>query len=218
MKRQLKSPKPDGSMTKINDVLIYLKTIYPHAKCELIYHFDYELLIAVMLSAQTNDKAVNKTTRVLFSIYKTLSSLSKAETKDIEKIIKSIGLSKKKAKNIIAISNRLIKDFDGIVPNNKDALLSLDGVGEKTANVVLAELFHKPLLAVDTHVARIAKRLQFVSENDSVISIQHKLEKLIKKSERVLAHHLFIAFGRDKCCAKKPLCEDCKIRHYCSLK
>ena len=135
----------------------YLDELFPNPKCELNYEKDYELLIAVMLSAQTTDKKVNSVTEVLFKKYNTLEKLSLADIDDLKAIIRPIGTFNKKAQNIIDISTRLLKDKDGVVPNDRDYLESLSGVGRKTTNVVLSNLFFQDLIAVDTHVSRVSK-------------------------------------------------------------
>ena len=196
----------------------YLDSILPNVGCELIYHKDYELLIAVVLSAQTTDKSVNLVTPVLFDRYKNIDELANADVKDVENIIKSIGLYKNKAKNIVELAKVLVKKYNGQVPHDKDVLLTLPGVGNKTAGVVRLELFHDPELPVDTHVARIAKRLKFASKNDEPIEIEKKLKKAFPKDSWCKLHHQFIHFGRYICTAKNPACENCKIKEFCSEK
>ncbi len=193
----------------------YLDEILPHAQCELNYTKDYELLIAVMLSAQTTDKKVNKVTEVLFSSYPSLFDLSKASEEDIYEIIKPLGLASSKAKNVILISQKLINDFNGIVPNNIDILMSFNGVGKKTASVVVGELFLEEVIPVDTHVSRVSKRLSLVNEKDEPNEIQLKLEKIIK-DRRILFHHQMIHFGRYYCTSRNPHCENCRLKEICS--
>ena len=146
---------------KNNEIIEYLDEIIVNPKCELNYNKDYELLIAVMLSAQTTDKRVNEVTKVLFDRYDNLEKLSKANINDIINIIKSIGTFNKKASNVIEISKSLLNDYKGVVPNNREYLESLPGVGRKTTNVVLSELFDEPFIAVDTHIKRVSYRLGF---------------------------------------------------------
>ncbi len=203
--------------TKISEILDFLNELYPDAHCELIYHKDYELLIAVMLSAQTTDKSVNKVTDILFDKYKDLKSLATADINDIENIIKSIGMYKNKANNVLLIAKELIEKYDDIVPSSREELMSLSGVGNKTANVVRAELFKIPELPVDTHVARISKRLKLARDSDEPIEIEKKLKKLIPKERQIKTHHQMIWFGRYFCKAKNPQCENCKLKKYCSL-
>ena len=200
---------------KFNLIYNYLYTLFPDAKCELNYNQDYEFLIAVMLSAQTTDKAVNKVTAILFNKYKDLKSLQKASVLEIESIIKAIGLYKNKAKNFKEIVDILIEKFDSKVPQDKNALITLPGVGIKTAGVVRAELFNIPEFPVDTHVARVSKRLGLVKEEDDVSIIERKLKKITPLQTQIKAHHLFIHFGRYFCTAKKPNCQNCKLKDIC---
>lgn len=197
-------------------IINYLDELFPNPKCELNYSNDYELLIAVMLSAQTKDSMVNKVTDVLFKQYPTLNHLSKANINDIIKIIKPIGTYNKKASNIISIANKLISDANGIVPNDRKFLESLDGVGHKTANVVLAILFDEECFAVDTHVSRVSKRLKIASDKDSFINIENKLLKYFKGYNINRLHHQVVLFGRYYCKSVKPLCDNCKLKNVCT--
>ena len=195
-----------------------LEKLFPYARCELIYHNEFELLIDVVLSAQTTDKAVNKVNSNLFKKYPDSYSLANAELEDIQHCIKSIGLYKNKAKHIKNLSIQLVEQFDGKVPNEYEKLILLDGVGRKTANVVLAELFNKATFGVDTHVQRIAIRLNIAEENDSVLTIEKKLCDFFPKEKWHRLHHLFIFFGRYKCHSKNPICHDCPFIHFCKYK
>lgn len=199
----------------MNKVLDYLDIILPNASCELKYNKDYELLIAVMLSAQTTDKRVNMVTSILFDKYPTLEALSTANIDDIIDIIRPIGTFHKKAKNIIDIANSLLQYQNGIVPNNREFLESLSGVGRKTTNVVLSNLYNVPCLAIDTHVSRVSVRLGLAKKNDDVNAIEKKLTKKIPKNRIVKAHHQLVLFGRYYCKAKNPLCNDCKLKDIC---
>ena len=207
-------------MTKNNipSILSYLDELFPNAGCELEYNKDYELVIAVMLSAQTTDKSVNAVTRVLFAKYQTLEELAKADLNDIENIIRSIGLFKNKAQHVLEIANKLINDFDGKVPSDKDLLQTLPGVGNKTAGVIRAEIFKIPDLPVDTHILRISKRLGLAKEKDDALATEKKLKKLIPEDRWIKSHHQFIHFGRYFCSARNPQCEKCKIRDFCNKK
>lgn len=191
----------------INKVINYLNKLYPNAKCSLNYKLDYQLVIATMLSAQTTDEAVNKVTKILFNKYKSLDSLSKANIKDIEKIIHPLGMYKRKAINIIGIAKGLNRG----IPNTREELMKLPGVGQKVANVVLAELFHLPYFAVDTHCARISKRIGIANIKDNPKIIEDKILKLIKKNHLILFNHQMIEFGRKICSAKNPKCNECKL-------
>ena len=202
---------------KVEEILTYLDELYPEATCELDYKKDYELLIATVLSAQCTDKRVNQVTKVLWEKY-TLEDLAKANKKDVEKIIHSLGSSNKKAEYLIDIASHLIKDKDGIVPNNRDYLESLKGVGRKTCNVVLSNLYQVPAIAVDTHVSRVSKRLGLVKEDDEVLSIEKKLMKIFPKEKWSKLHHQLVLFGRYQCKAISPICKDCKFKEICEYK
>ena len=199
----------------MNDIINYLDELFPNPRCELDYNKDYELLIAVMLSAQTTDKRVNMVTNVLFNKYDTLEKLSKADINDIKEIIKPIGTFNKKASNIISISTSLLNDKNGIVPNDRAYLESLDGVGRKTTNVVLSNLYNVPCIAVDTHVSRVSKRLGIAKVNDDVLVIEKKLNRKFPKSKLCRLHHQLVLFGRYYCKAKSPMCETCKLKNMC---
>lgn len=205
-------------MLKQNDVfyiLDELDKLFPDASCELIYHNLYELIIAVVLSAQTTDKRVNMVTPVLFSKYPTKEDLANADINDVINIISSLGLAKNKANNIVSLSKALL---DKEIPNNLDDLMALPGVGRKTANVVLSEGFKINRIAVDTHVARVSKRLGFADYNDDVLTIENKLMALIPNEAWSHAHHLFIHFGRYLCKAQNPDCINCPLKEYCIKK
>ena len=192
-----------------------LLEMFPDAGCELNYQSDYHLIVAVVLSAQTTDIAVNRVTEVLFKEYPDVYSLAKADSKDVERIIKSIGLYKNKSKNIISLSKAIVERFDARVPDNYKELITLDGVGRKTANVVLSELFKVPAIAVDTHVNRVSKRLGLADKNDSTIEVEEKLKIKFKKEYWSKLHHLMIHFGRYKCFARNPICENCPFIGIC---
>lgn len=200
----------------IKETVDYLNDLFPNPKCELNYNKDYEFLIAVVLSAQTTDKAVNKVTEVLFSKYDTLASLNDAEMDDIADIIREIGTFNKKSLYIKKIVRKLIEEYDCKVPNDRKALESFPGVGRKVANVVLSELYKVPAIAVDTHVTRVSKRLKLAKENDDVLTIEKKLMKLISKEDWSKFHHQMVLFGRYHCKAKSPLCSECRIKKICS--
>jgi endonuclease-3 len=198
-----------------NSILSYLDQQYPNVGCELWYRKDYELLIAVVLSAQTTDQAVNQVTPVLFKRFPSLAALANANIKQIEEIIQTIGLFRTKAKHIHQLARILIEHHQGRVPSDKTALTSLPGVGNKTANVVRAEIFKIPEIAVDTHVHRLARRLGFTRSNDDVEVTEAKLRKAIPESRYIQLHHQLIHFGRYACKAKKPMCQTCGLLAYC---
>lgn len=200
---------------KQETIFSYLDELYPTAHCELNYQKDYELLIAVMLSAQTTDKAVNKVTALLFTKYKSVEEIANANLSDIEQIISSIGMYKVKAKNVIGISKGLVERFNSKVPHDKEKLLSLPGVGNKTANCVLAELFNEPYLALDTHMQRFAKRLGIAKNKDSLEEMEKKYLAFIPKDRLIKTNHQIIWFGRYKCKAISPNCENCKLSEFC---
>ena len=199
-------------------ILETLDQMFPNATVELNHNNHFELLIAVVLSAQTTDVAVNKVTPALFTKYPTPYDLAKADEKDIENYIKTIGLYRNKAKNIKALSNQLVELFEGKVPSTREDLESLPGVGRKTANVVLSNAFYIPALAVDTHVARVSQRLGFAKFGDSVLTIENKLMKKIPKDKWQQAHHQFIFFGRYHCLARNPKCNQCPLFDVCKYK
>ena len=200
---------------KTQQILDYLDEILPNVGCELNYNKDYELVIAVMLSAQTTDVSVNQVTSKLFAKYTTLESLAQADLNDIENIIHSIGLYKNKAKNLLGIAQTLVDKYGGVVPSDKDELQTLPGVGNKTAGVIRAEIFHIPDLPVDTHILRISKRLGLAKEDDGPYEVEMKLKKIIDESRWIKTHHQLIHFGRYLCTARKPACETCKLAHLC---
>ena len=204
--------------TNIKPLLDYLDEILPTAKCELLYSKDYELVIAVMLSAQTTDKSVNAVTPILFKKYPTLDALYNAPLEDIEEIIKPIGLYKNKAKNLKGIVQDLVDRFNGVVPSDKEQLMTLPGVGNKTAGVIRAEIFQIPDLPVDTHILRISKRLNLAKKDDEPIDVERKLKKIIPEERWIKSHHQLIHFGRYYCIARSPKCENCKISDMCIYK
>lgn len=199
----------------IDNIINYLDSLFPDPKCELNYTKDYELLISVMLSAQTTDKRVNEVTSVLYKKYDTLEKLASANILDIIDIIRPIGTFYKKSSNVIAIAKRLISDCDGKVINDRAYLESLPGVGRKTVNVVLANLFDESVIAVDTHVARVSKRLKLAYNNDDVLTIEKKLNKKFPKESLARLHHQLVLFGRYYCKAQNPKCNNCLIKDIC---
>ena len=203
---------------KAQDIVSYFNDILKDARCELNYTHDYELLIAVMLSAQTTDKSVNNVTKVLFDKYKTLDELNAATLDDICSIIKPIGLYKNKAINLKGIVKSLIEDYNYKVPKDKKELVKLSGVGVKTANVVRIEIFKESEFPVDTHVNRIAKRLSLAKESDDVLTVEEKLKRKFPKALHAKLHHQFIHFGRYYCMARNPKCEGCPLKVYCKFK
>ncbi len=198
----------------MNEIINYLDELIPNPKCELNYNKDYELLIATMLSAQTTDKRVNEVTDILFKKYPSLECLRKADINDIINIIKPIGTYNKKAKNVIEIANKL-KEKNDIVPNDRTFLESLPGVGRKTTNVVLSNIYNVPCIAVDTHVHRVSIRLGIAKKNDDVYTTEKKLTKKFKNYDLCRLHHQLVLFGRYYCKAVNPKCENCKLKNIC---
>ena len=198
---------------KSNYIIEKLDSIIPNPKCELSYNKDYELLIATILSAQSTDKRVNEVTKVLFEKYDVFS-LAKCRSTDIINIIYPVGTYKKKSEYIVSVCKELVLKYNGCVPNDRKFLESLPGVGRKTANVVLAELFSVPSIAVDTHVSRVSKRLGLTKNTDS-LKIEKDLEKIFKKENWIRIHHQLVLFGRYYCKSKNPLCNNCPFKCNC---
>lgn len=200
-----------------SDVLTnILDKLYPDAKCELNYNKDYELLIATVLSAQSTDKVVNKVTSVLFSLYD-IFSLAKASLSDIEKIIYPVGTYKNKAKYIVEIAKSLVLNYNGVVPNNRVYLESLPGVGRKTCNVVLSNIYGVAAIAVDTHVKRVANRLG-LTKSSNVEKIEEDLMAYLPSCSWSKVHHQLVLFGRYICKSKNPSCNNCPFVNYCKEK
>ena len=196
-------------------VLDILKETYPEAGCALDYGNRFQLLISVVLSAQTTDKSVNKVTPLLFSKYPDPVSLASADETDVQEIIRTIGMYRTKAKNIIALSGKLALEFNGQVPGTMEELMSLPGVGRKTSNVVLAEGFGEQRIAVDTHVFRVSNRIGLANEKD-VLSTEEALMKAIPSDRWTEAHHLLIFHGRRICSSQRPKCDTCPINEDCN--
>lgn len=207
-----------GSMMKkekINLIGEYLDTLFSDPKCELNYSKDYELLIAVMLSAQTTDKRVNEVTKIIFEKYPTLAELKDAKLEDITSIIRPLGTYQRKASYLLEIANILYYQYDGVVPNDRDKLEAMPGVGRKVANVVLSEWFKEPSIAVDTHVDRVSKRLRLAKVNDSVLEVEKKLQKTFPVDDWSKRHLQLVLFGRYYCKSQKPLCDNCRLKDIC---
>lgn len=202
-------------MDKTTLILNVLEEMFPDAKAELNYTNHYELLVAVILSAQTTDIQVNKVTPALFKTYPTVYELSNAKQEDIELLINSIGLYKNKAKNIIKMANQVVDNFNGIIPSKREDLESLAGVGRKTANVVLSNLFDTPAIAVDTHVHRVSIRLGLAKKTDDVYKTEMKLYQIFPKERWTKLHHQLIFFGRYHCTSRNPKCLNCKLYDIC---
>lgn len=202
-------------INKITDVLDKLRERFPEAGCALSYNSKFELLIAVVLSAQTTDVSVNKITPILFEKYPDARSLANADVESVQNIIRPIGLYKNKSANIMKLSYALVELYDGEVPADYDALVKLPGVGRKTANVVLSEGFGVQRIAVDTHVFRVANRIGLANADD-VLKTEKMLMERIPEDQWSNAHHLLIFHGRNICKARKPLCSECPVRDECA--
>lgn len=199
----------------MDEKLQYIYSLYPHAQCELHYQTIFQLLIAVVLSAQTTDARVNQATEKLFLKFPDAHLLKNASLKEVEEIIKFIGMYKVKAKHLLEIAKIIDEKYHGEVPKNKENLLQLPGVGNKTANVILAEGYKIPALPVDTHIHRIAKRLKYADIEDSVEVVEEKLKKAIEPENWIQMHHSLIFFGRYFCKAKQPECDKCQLKDQC---
>jgi endonuclease-3 len=202
-------------MGRIEEILTVLEEMYPNAECELNHTNGFELLIAVMLSAQTTDKSVNLLTKNLFAKYKTPQDYIDVSAIELENDVKRIGLYKNKAKNLKRLSQMIMDDFDGKIPTSQENLEKLPGVGRKTANVVLSVWFKVPRIAVDTHVNRVSKRLKLAFKNDTVLQVEEKLMKKIPMNKWSDTHHKFIFFGRYHCTARNPKCNGCRLKELC---
>lgn len=197
-----------------DEILDELERRFPNAHCELLHRNVFELIVAVVLSAQTTDEAVNKITPALFEAFPTPQALANADIKEIEQKIRRIGLYRNKARSIQALA-KAIAEKNGEVPSAMNELTALAGVGRKTANVVRSVWFDIPSFAVDTHVERIAKRLGLAKVYANVETVEEKLKRKIKRERWNRAHHLFIFFGRYSCTARNPQCEGCAFASFC---
>lgn len=196
-------------------VLEELKKEYPDAKCELNYKTPFQLLVATIMSAQTTDVKVNEITDTLFVDYPDLESFSKISQEELENRIRTIGLYRNKAKNLLMMCKQLKENFGGEVPQTMEGISSLAGAGRKTANVVLSNAFGVPSIAVDTHVFRVANRIGLANA-DNVLDTEMQLQKELPKKEWSLTHHLLIFHGRRCCVARKPKCDLCVINKDCN--
>ena len=200
---------------KTQRVLNYFHELFPDASCELNHSNVFELIVAVMLSAQTTDKKVNQVTEHLFQKYPTIESYANASLEDLQQELKTIGLYRNKAKNLKKLAQTILQDYDGKIPDNRKDLESLPGVGRKTTNVVLSVGYNVPAFAVDTHVERIAKRLGFAKKDDSVLAVEKKICRSIPRNLWNQTHHQFIFFGRYFCKALQPNCQECHLYDMC---
>ncbi len=195
-------------------VLDYFRNNVPVAESELHFNSDYELLVSVILSAQCTDKRVNLVTPALFATYPTVEALSKATEEDIYPFIKSVSYPNNKARNLAAMARKVMADFDGEIPSDVDNLMKLPGAGRKTANVVASILYNEPVIAVDTHVFRVARRLG-LSRGTTPRAVELDLERHIPLDIRPIAHHWILLHGRYTCTAQRPKCEICPLKEWC---
>lgn len=208
-------------MTKLSEkaskILDELEILYPEAQCSLQYQKPYELLIATRLSAQCTDARVNIVTKDLFKRFPTLEAFANADVCDIEEIIKPCGLFRTKAKSINELAIVLIEKFDGRVPDNMDDLTSLPGIGRKTANLILGDVYRQPAVVTDTHCIRICNRLGLVDSKDPK-KVEMSLREILDPKRSNDFCHRLVNFGRDVCVARKPKCECCALSHLCQFK
>lgn len=198
------------------EIVDKLNEMFPNAVVELDHKNTFELLVAVVLSAQTTDVAVNKVTPALFDKYPTPEAMMKAKEEDVMELIKTIGLYKNKSRHLVKLATQLVENHGGVVPSDRKSLESLAGVGRKTANVILSNAFGIPALAVDTHVKRVSHRLGLTDVNDSVLVVEKKLNKIFPKEKWLQLHHQLIFFGRYFCKAKTPECHKCPFYSICT--
>ena len=206
-------PSP-ANKRRARTILKRLKARYPEIGTALDYVDGYQLIVATVMSAQTTDETVNKITPILFERYPTPADLASANPEDVERLIYSSGFYRQKTKSIIALARGLVESFDGVVPTTLEELVKLPGVGRKTASVVLAEAFKSPAIAVDTHVQRVARRLDLTANSDPV-KIEQDLKDLFPRREWAGISMRMIQFGRDVCDARRPLCESCELNRIC---
>jgi endonuclease-3 len=200
---------------KMPRILETMATLFPDAHCELNHRNPFELLIAVMLSAQATDESVNRLTPALFSKYRKPEDYLQVPIEELQDDIRSIGLFRNKAKHIQQMCKILQDQYEGNVPGTHEALVALPGVGRKTANVVVSNAFGIPAIAVDTHVERVTKRLGLAKEDDSVLAVEKKLMAIVPREEWTLTHHRMIFFGRYHCKAQSPRCDACPLLDLC---
>lgn len=204
-------------MTKKQRALLaieQLKKLYPEATCSLDYQKPYELLISVRLSAQCTDARVNIVTKVLFDRYQSLDELANAKFEDVEAIVRPCGLGKTKAKDIIKMSNQLIQDYHYTIPDTIEELLKLSGVGRKTANLIVGDVYGKPSIVTDTHCIRITNRLG-LTDSKVPLAVEKQLRALLPPEEGGEFCHRLVHFGREYCKAQSPRCESCSLHHIC---
>ncbi|NVO03236.1 MAG: endonuclease III [Bacteroidetes bacterium] len=200
---------------RFKNIINYFSINKPIAESELHYKNPFQLLVAVILSAQCTDKRVNVITPVLFKSFPDAKTMAKAEVDDIYELIKSCSYPNNKAKNLSGMAKMLVEEFKNIVPEDVDLLQKLPGVGRKTANVIASVVFNQPKMAVDTHVFRVSARLGLVTNAKTPLETEKQLIKYIPEDKIAIAHHWLILHGRYVCNARKPKCEECEISKFC---
>lgn len=202
----------------VEEILDHIEALYPDAHCELEHRNNYEMAVAVILSAQTTDASVNKVTPALFARYPAISDLAEGDQEEIESLISSLGLHRAKARSIKGFARGVMERFNGEIPSGMEELTSLPGVGRKCANVIQSECFGVPALAVDTHVSRISRRLGLCYQKDDPETIERKLKRKIPRERWSRTHHQMIFFGRYLCHARSPECARCPFTGICREK
>ena len=207
-------PAETEVLSRAEEIVGRLEKVYPEAQCSLVCEKPYELLIAVRLSAQCTDARVNIVTKELFKRFPTLESFAEADLSEVEEIVKPCGLFHTKAKSVIELSKKLLNDFGGVVPDNMEDLLSLPGVGRKTANLILGDVYKQPAVVTDTHCIRICERLGLSSGSDP-LKVEMRLREVLPMDRASDFCHRLVNFGRDTCSARKPKCGGCPLADLC---
>lgn len=213
----LKSDIIETEQERLRKIVSLLESCYPQARTGLRYSNPFQLFVAVLLSAQTTDKQVNRITAPLFAAIPTVQAMAEMEPDELEPYLKSCGLFRNKSRYLVEASRMIAEDFDGVLPDNFTDLTALPGIGRKSANVILSAAFGKPALAVDTHVFRVARRLGLASA-DSPAGVEDELKEKFPPHEWGSLHHRLIAHGRAVCRARRPQCPDCALKDYCPEK
>ena len=205
-----------ASKAAVKRIIETLKGLYPDALCSLQYEKDYELLFSVRLSAQCTDARVNQVTPALFARFPTLESFAQAEPEEVEPYIRSCGFFHGKARDLVGCARQLLERFDGKVPGTMEELTSLPGVGRKTANLILGDVYHQPAYVCDTHCIRITGRLGLTDGSKDPLQVERQLRAILPPEESSDFCHRMVLFGRDVCTARSPKCEDCPLRADCA--
>ncbi|MEF9971292.1 MAG: endonuclease III [Oscillospiraceae bacterium] len=200
---------------QIKEIIARLEAEYPEALCSLQYKKDYELLFATRLAAQCTDERVNREAPKLFAKFPSLEALAAADILEVEELVRPCGFYHTKARDIVLCSNALLQRFDGKVPDSLEQLITLPGVGRKTANLILGDIFGKPAVVVDTHCIRLSNRLGLVDELKDPQKIETELRKILPPEKSSDFCHRLVLHGRAVCTARKPKCELCTLRHVC---